>query len=725
VTTFNGSDANDLFGGGADSDVIIGNGGNDTLSGGGGADSINGGDGNDYLYSGDRSPGFTFPNFDDPWTAPVLDTGSEVDTLIGGNGEDHVFAGYGDFVDGADYLYISFLGAPSGVAADFTQLTVTVGGGAITNTQYVSWIQGSNYDDTITSGSDFRGGLFDYTAIFAGAGNDHVVAGLYTGSMFGEAGDDVLDGRNSWYLTNVDGGAGNDLIYTNRYGAPSQTEASAYGGDGNDTIHAAGGAHGGNGDDHIYLDGAFQFVAGDAGNDTIEGAGTMAGGDGADVLIGDGVLVSGNWLLNGQPEDDTGLEHDRLTGGGSRDLLAIGYGDDADGGGDLDTLNLSLAGATHGITVDLSPIANSPAIPFVLGGGTIQNIEILGDVTGTAFDDVFTIGTAPIGPLISGGDGNDKVIGTGSAVSFYGDAGNDTLVAGSFSDAFDGGDGFDTADYSHLASGVVLFLGSSLSLNIEEVIGTGNNDFIAGSAAHEILIGGGGSDQIDGGDGNDHLYGQSANGGPDGADALSGGRGSDYLQGNAGNDTLDGGAGSDRINGGADDDLITAGDGTDSVNGNLGNDTIDGGAGADSLRGGQGNDQLSGGDGDDILLGDHGADKLTGGAGADIFRFAAADSNAQATAIDEIVDFTRGTDKIALPFAPVALLVGTATDQAHAASAGADLMAGHAGFGEVVLLQVGSDTYLVTSGAGATDDADLMIRLDGVTANQIGLSDFI
>ena len=118
------------------------------------ADTLDGGDGNDSLYSADYAGNFNIPYYNNPYTPPLLDTGSEVDTLIGGAGDDRLFAGYGDNVDGGangyagDYLYISFQGAPTGVTADFRQATQVIGGGTITGIENVSWVQGSNYDDT-------------------------------------------------------------------------------------------------------------------------------------------------------------------------------------------------------------------------------------------------------------------------------------------------------------------------------------------------------------------------------------------------------------------------------------------------------------------------------------------------------------------------------------------------------------------------------------------------
>ena len=1060
MANFNGSSGNDIYTGGVDADSILGNGGNDTLSGndgsdtiagGAGADRIDGGDGSDTLYSGDLSPPFSQPYYNNSGTPPLLDTGSEVDTLNGGAGDDRIYAGFGDNIDGGgngyagDYLYISFLGAPSGVTVDFTQPTQTVGGGTITGIEYVSWVQGSNYDDNITVWN--AGGYATFTAVFAGAGNDHVVADYYTGTIYGEAGDDVIDGRNSQYLMRVDGGDGNDILYTN-----SNTFSVADGGAGNDTIYAHGEVHGGAGNDHIILQSTYYQgpVSGDAGNDTIDavaagnpyGGNTISGGDGADFLNGgahNDTLVSGNFSttsgVTGTPADDLGLEHDVLSGGSGDDILWSGYGDDVDGGNGHDTLSLSLAGAASGVAIDLSGITGPGGYSF--GGGIIQNIETLTHLTGSTYADTITVSTQTSLLTIAAGAGNDMVIASGSSVDFRGEAGNDLFVSGIAGDRFDGGSGYDTVDYGQFTSGVSVTLGANagsegsgpggdvlvnveqvegstyadtiagsslgdallgddgndtlsgnagndtldggygndtldggtgadgmagglgndvyyvdnpsdfvdednagggndtvyastnwqptdghyvetiiasagglsisgnafgntliasdqgdilnggggadtmiggaggdtfwvdnsgdvitetgsgtndevvssidytLGANLEQLIllggsaavsgtgnaadnaisgnalanhlnggggndtldggsgadtmdgGTGNdtfrvdnagdvvtegansgtdqviasaswilgagqqvetisaaagaivdlsgneldnhlvasnmdttlrgmdgNDLLDGFGGTDMLFGGNGQDTLNGNDGNDHLYGQSANGGPDGADSISGGNGIDYIQGNAGNDTLDGGAQADRINGGADDDRISGGDGSDVVNGNTGNDLIDGGAGSDSLRGGQGNDQITGGEGNDTLSGDLGADTLTGGTGIDLFRIAGSDAGTSGTAHDEITDFTHGTDHIMLPFLPLALVTSTANNAASAIATANAAMAAHAGDHEAALIQVGTDTYLFASATGTTDSAELMIKLDGVNANQIASSDF-
>lgn len=258
----------------------------------------------------------------------------------------------------------------------------------------------------------------------------------------------------------------------------------------------------------------------------------------------------------------------------------------------------------------------------------------------------------------------------------------------------------------------------------DNITGSLFGDLMSGFGGHDNILGGSGADSLLGGEGNDHIYGQSAAGGADSADIILGQDGSDYLQGNAGNDTIDGGEGSDRINGGANDDLIVGGAGNDTVNGNLGNDSIAGQDGNDSIRGGQGNDSLQGNDGNDVLFGDLGVDTLIGGGGSDLFMFsgnAALFANASA---DTIADFQDGTDRIAVGYAPAAVLTGAVqVSFSTAAAAAQQLFDANAANGEVVALKVGSDTYLFySSNAGA--NADSAVQLIGIDPAALGSADF-
>jgi Ca2+-binding RTX toxin-like protein len=324
AAVINGTSGNDTLTGTSSADSISGLDGNDVIAGGAGADHVDGGAGDDILYSGAASPPYSLPYYGNPYTPPVLDHGTEVDTITGGDGNDIIFAGYGDNVDGGandaygDKLFISFQGASSGVHFDGHLTTQTIGGGTITGIENISWVEGSNYGDYIDVGTSSENGYSDFTVVQGMGGNDTLIAGYYTGVMDGGDGNDIVDGRNSQYLQEVDGGAGDDTLYTN-----ANTFAIANGGDGNDTIYAHGEIHGGAGDDVIHIVDSYYPgpVTGDDGNDTITGsygADQIDAGAGNDTIDGG----AGNDVLHSGAGDDI------VTGGGGNDQFFVGDGND-------------------------------------------------------------------------------------------------------------------------------------------------------------------------------------------------------------------------------------------------------------------------------------------------------------------------------------------------------------------------------------------------------------
>jgi Ca2+-binding RTX toxin-like protein len=324
AAVINGTSGDDTLTGTSSADSISGLDGNDVIAGGAGADHVDGGAGDDILYSGAASPPYSLPYYGNPYTPPVLDHGTEVDTITGGDGNDIIFAGYGDNVDGGandaygDKLFISFQGASSGVHFDGHLTTQTIGGGTIIGIENISWVEGSNYGDYIDVGTSSENGYSDFTVVQGMGGNDTLIAGYYTGVMDGGDGNDIVDGRNSQYLQEVDGGAGDDTLYTN-----ANTFAIANGGDGNDTIYAHGEIHGGAGDDVIHIVDSYYPgpVTGDDGNDTITGsygADQIDAGAGNDTIDGG----AGNDVLHSGAGDDT------LTGGTGNDQFFVGDGND-------------------------------------------------------------------------------------------------------------------------------------------------------------------------------------------------------------------------------------------------------------------------------------------------------------------------------------------------------------------------------------------------------------
>jgi Ca2+-binding RTX toxin-like protein len=266
---------------------------------------------------------------------------------------------------------------------------------------------------------------------------------------------------------------------------------------GNDTLSAGGidaDLRGGEGDDALTGGDGQDFVDGGAGDDTIEGGSgddffddgpgddVINAGDGADEFFGNG----GNDQFNGQGGDDYFNGFD------------FAGADTFSGGTGNDWLDYQRSRSVH---VTLDDVADD--------GENCPGVACEGD---NARSDIENL---------SGGRGDDTLIGNDGANVIAGEPGADTI--GGL-----GGDHELLGDYGWTASPF-----------------------------------GAGDDTIDGGTGNDRLFGDF------GADSLTGGPGVDGLDGDAGNDALnsdDGGArdadycgsGSDAVTGDSGD--VVAGD---------------------------------------------------------------------------------------------------------------------------------------------------------------------
>lgn len=636
-------------------DVITGGSGVDVLVGGAGADTISGLDGDDVLYSHNDDG---LPNNDDMTS---FDTLAEHDVINGGAGSDKIYAGYGDDVDGGangpggDSLFISFLGASSGVTVDFSLASQTVGGGTITGIENVHWVQGSNFDDTINAADSAV--IFTAGTVLGMGGSDHLIAGSRTHMMDGGDGDDVVDGRPGEGVSELRGGAGNDTIYTNL----GTSICMAYGDAGNDIIHAYVGAYGGSGNDTIYAYG-YPYSSpygyhGDEGDDTIVGSSEndgIWGGSGADILSGgagnDGIGSAGIFVSGMDPiYDDMGLEHDVLSGGDGNDAFRAGYGDDVDGGDGDDYLYLSLGGATTGVVIDTAMFESGD--PLIIAGGTIQNVERIENLRLTEFDDNLVIGDHGYYSSFHLGAGDDLVSSLHGGPSIYGGDGNDRLITGAAygqsGNLFDGAAGIDAVDYANASGSVFLQLNEegngiaadnygNVLMNVENVLGSSFDDVFWGNSRNNLLVGGAGNDRLDGGVGNDELQGGAGidtaeylnaaagvmvdlrlttaqNTGGSGIDTISG---IEDIWGSSFADTFTGNSAANRLWGNGGNDTISGGDGDDRLDGGGGNDSLSGGNAHDHLHGGEGDDTLLGGAGDDNLEGGAGNDTLDGGAGA-------------------------------------------------------------------------------------------------------------
>lgn len=241
-----------------------------------------------------------------------------------------------------------------------------------------------------------------------------------------------------------------------------------------------------------------ETIIGATGNDTI------SGGDGNDWLDGDG----GNDTIYGGAGDDridslSGI--DTIYGGEGNDSIHVANGA---------TVVLESQGEGTDIVY--------ASVDYTLAAGSeieqLQAEDLLGttaiSLTGNEFANTI-LGNAGVNTL-DGGDGNDFLDGGAGADTLFGGFGHDSLWGGDGDDVLDGGDGddtifggagIDTVSYANASSGVEIDLswledqqtrgaGADILVSIENVIGSGYDDVLAGNHEANVLTGGAGSDRF-------------------------------------------------------------------------------------------------------------------------------------------------------------------------------------------------------------------------------------
>ncbi|PCH75081.1 MAG: hypothetical protein COC12_01965, partial [Rhodobacteraceae bacterium] len=561
---YGGDDGQILFGGGGD-DKIFGKSGNDLLYGGAGDDDLRGGINDDILTGGAG----------DDWV--FGDKGD--DLIIGGEGggTDFYYGGTDD--DRKDWDGLSYATTTQGIVVDMLQHNVT--GVEVGNDKYrdIEYIIGGLGDDTINGSSN----------------TDHY---LYVGGFdtYKAAG-----GRDMVSFELVDFAVRVDVSRTD--GAQTADGTTMPTGTGLRTLMS------------------------------LESVNRVIGSDYDDHLIGSTLDNrffggKGNDLLDGGATATPGYD-DQLFGGDGNDTLVGAIGVDAS----FESNNVYDGGAGTDV-IDFSDHATGVTFNMKTGDGndTVTQVEIL---RGSAFNDVLT-----------GDDGSNILIGGKGSDSVWGLLGDDLFVYVDGFEAIYGGGDSDTLDFSGYGFGVDVNLASSGAtamtgrasswtlgtpeviviaplLDIENAIGSANDDRLRGNELANLLSGGAGNDRLQGLGGDDiftYTSGFDIWAGDDGIDTANFSKlGTGVLvdmSGAAGYAKNLGATSSEIVNmfnmedivGTLYDDRLIGGDGANKIEGLTGDDTLFGGKGADTL---------SGSDGDDILDGGAGADKLLGGLGAD------------------------------------------------------------------------------------------------------------
>ncbi len=525
---YGGVGSDDLRGFGGD-DYLQGDSGDDRLDGGTGGDTLHGGLGFDtYILTADGTD-----RIEDGDDKGVVQLNGRL--LLGGirkEGE-------------ADNTYKSLDGQWTFVQSGST-LTIN---GALTVQHWQPGALGIELRDLSAFPTDpgLPTGPFAFTVIGDLGNNDLDPPGAGPSALYGNGGDDILDGDHTPPL-----GAFDDLLD---------------GGAGSDTLIAGLGHDyllGGPGDDYAYVDDGDYFF----------------GGDDADIMAGSTFIVNFTdaTISSGTHYGEGGEGNDVLMGGLGIDVLKGDSGDDQLWGENRPTgwIGRVADGMGGFISVAQQEFFSAAGAADYLDGGAGDDY-----LRGDGGDDVLV-----------GGDDNDQLWGDAQQVATVqegadwldGGAGDDILWGGGGHDRLIGGNGVDT------------LIGDFLHDPI------GGNDWLDGGTGNDTLMGGRGDDVLFGGADADILLGN------EGHDVLDGGSGDDELQGGSEADVLWGGTGVDRLFGDDGNDQLFGGDDNDSLSGDPGDDKLVGGAGDDQLQGGDGEDVLIGGAGTDTLMGGAGAD---------------------------------------------------------------------------------------------------------------------
>ena len=736
-----GSAGNDRVAGDLNDNILDGFEGNDTLSGGAGNDTLIGGDGVDYVdYSGasgsvnvdllaqaaaDGDGGTDtlqqIENVRGSNDNDLIAGDDGANTLEGGDGDDTLVGrGGNDTLDGgAGSDTASYASAQSSVVIDLSSPAATNDGqGGLDTFISIENVVGSGFDDSLTGDTEDN-------RLSGAGGNDTLDGGAGDDLLEGGQGDDTIIASDDADV--IDGGADRDTVdYSSLAGVTSinmtlngafDTTVTVNGGT-DDTIRNIENVIGTSGSDSLNGDIFANTLDGSAGDDVIRGgagADILDGGAGNDQLRFDDLvalgvsidLQSGTATYAADGSTDIFNNFESYAGSNQNDTVLTSTGGDIvegllgddifyassgsdlfDGGVGLDTVDYSAVAGITSIQVTLA--AGLVATVTVIGGDndTIRAIE---NVVGSSGNDTITGDNQS--NVLSGEGGADTLDGGEGDDTLEGGSGSDYLVAGIGNDSFDGGAGIDTLDYSGAAAGVFVDLasdqaindgdgGADTILNVENVIGTSDNDLLTGNSAGNALTGGEGDDVIRGGGGSDQLDGGLGNAdqarfddlvdfgvtldigagtafylGDSSTDTLSGFE--QYYTTNQ-NDTIAGSGGTDIVFAQAGDDVVVASAGADELDGGTGTDTIDysslgatnpinvalngvndsvvvvsggdndtirsfenviGSDGDDTITGDQQANIITGGSGSDVISGGAGSDNLLGGAGFDELRF--------------------------------------------------------------------------------------------------------
>ena len=402
-----GNTGNNLLSGGAGNDTLVGVAGDDTLQGGDGNDLLDGGLGADLMAGGAGNDSYNVNDL------------ADVVTELANEGNDSVSASI-SYTLGNQLENLNLLGSAA-IDAIGNELSNRLTGNTGNNL-----LSGGAGNDTLV-------GVAGDDTLQGGDGNDLLDGGLGADLMSGGLGNDIyyVDDSAEQIIELANEGA--DLVHAKvSYILPDNVETlraavaglSLQGNAQNNVIYGAAGADalldGGAGNDVIYTQGdagGAELVHGGDGNDTLYVSGVWANGDRGAAVYGD----AGNDTFDTTMSD----AQSRLYGGAGSDVYVVN-----------NLNNFIIESANAGIdTVRAS-------ISFSLQSG--EQPAAYGVSLQVISDNVEALVLTGLGNIDGQGNalGNYLVGNMGSNV-LLGRAGDDKLVAVNGNDTLDGGDGND------------------------------------------------------------------------------------------------------------------------------------------------------------------------------------------------------------------------------------------------------------------------------------------
>ncbi len=489
-----------------DGATILALGGADSITNSGASVSVDLGAGNDWLKNNTIGADSTITGGEGNDT--IINLGENV-SIDGEAGDDSIFSTWG--------TYDSEIGKAFNVSVSGGAGNDTITGAYLGRYDRITRINGDEGDDYIYN-TVYHSGSGGYITIDGGTGNDTIKAGC--GSISGGAGNDSINIGSGNTTITVNGGLGDDTVFTDSANVNQKIFYQYTSGDGNDSIigfKTTDTLKIGNGTSDTFTSvksGSDVVIEVGTGKVTLTGAASLSTLNVAGTYVNPSipsdtiVLTEGNDTYNNTVDGVT-----ILALGGSDSITNTGASVSIDGGADGDWLE------------------NKGANVTITGGEGEESLRNYGASTRAdlgAGDDRVTMSNAT-GNTLLGGEGNDWVLNSSASVSIDGGADDDSIDSMGLNATLIGGDGNDS---------------------IRNKSGTGTIDAGAGSDSIVAM----GTNYIDAGADNDFV---TVFAGGKNSTILSG-AGDDYIQNIANNVTF----------------LHKKGDGLDTIDGFRANSTL-------------------------------------------------------------------------------------------------------------------------------------------------------